>query len=282
MAVQHTPIARKPQLPQHRPDLEHPYRWEFLMSGKQISIDVELKDQQILMESDPQEQQQYLESVHKIKSDPMFIHVNSNPARVTSTPANLGGGSGTTPAPRVTAEGNVGGGLDRQTVPKPLLDFGDDDFADIENRHKKLERTPNSPTSTEASLEEIKERTKIVEDSLIKNTEVKKLPVEDQNEEKIACRNRHHEFEQRTKTHLSAPARRFIKAYKALLTQLDRTRWSDEVEKPFGDDLLDDVQQYYLEVEQAREYCLEPLNEVERLEKQAYMEEKFVMKCTCE
>ena len=60
MAVQHTPIARKPQFPQHRPDLDHPYRWEFLMSGKQISIDVELNDQQILIESVPQEQQQYL------------------------------------------------------------------------------------------------------------------------------------------------------------------------------------------------------------------------------
>ena len=68
MAVQHTPITQKPQLPRHRPDLDHPYRWEFLMSGKQISIDVELKDQQILIESVPQEQQQYLESIHKIKS----------------------------------------------------------------------------------------------------------------------------------------------------------------------------------------------------------------------
>ena len=281
MAVQHTPITQKPQLPRHRPDLDHPYRWEFLMSGKQISIDVELKDQQILIESVPQEQQQYLESIHKIKSDPMFIHVNSNPARVTSTPANLGGDRGTTPAHGVTAEGTTGGGLDRLEV-FDNNNFDNPDWMDEGLGDKKLERNAHSPTPTEASLEEIKERTKITEESLRKNTEVKKLPVEDQNEEKIACRNRHHEFEQRTKTHLSAPARRFIKAYKALLTQLDRTRWSDEVEKPFGDDLLDDVQQYYLEVEQAREYCLEPLNEVERLEKLAYMEEKFLMKCKCE
>ena len=271
MAVQHTPIPRKPQLPRHRTNAAHPYTWEFLRDGEQVFLEVEVKDHQYLIDlNDPQRQQTYLENI-------------SNPTRVTSTPANLGGGSGTTPAHGVTAEGTTGGGLDKYGV-FDKLDKWDDNFADIENRHKKLERTPNSPTPTEASLEEIKERTKRVEESLIKNTEVKKLPVEDQNEEKIACRNRHHEFEQRTKTHLSAPARRFIKACDALMVELDRTLFGDEISKEHGDILLKDVQEQYLEVERVREYCLEPLDYLEREEDKytEYMRKKFVLKCKCE
>ena len=258
MAVQHTPITQKPQLPRHRPDLDHPYRWEFLMSGKQISIDVELKDQQILIESVPQEQQQYLESIHKIKSDPMFIHVNSNPARVTSTPANLGGDRGTTLAHGVTAEGTTGGGRDDLQV----FDNNNwlaDEFADIENRHKKLERNAHSPTPTEVSLELIKERTKTTEESLIKTTEVKKPPV-DAHQEQVDCQNRHHEYVRRTQTHLSAPARKFLDLYRTCEHEFDLKN-AELIPERMAWHLSRQLLEAYTEVEKARKYCLEPLAE---------------------
>ena len=150
---------------------------------------------------------------------------------------------------------------------------------------EELDLSRNSPTTTDQSLEDIRERTNIIEESLPKNTEVKTLPpVKDHDGDKIACRNRHHEFEQRTKTHLASPAKKFIKACNILSVQLDRGQFADEISKQYGDQLLNDVQELYLELENAREYCLEALDETERLEEKytEYMHHKLVMKCTCE
>ena len=151
-----------------------------------------------------------------------------------------------------------------------------------------LNPSRTSPTPTEKSLEEI-ERTKAKEESLIKNTEVKKLQDEaqdagDDSHDGAACRDRHHEFEQRTKTHLAAAAKRFIKSVNTLMVQLDRTKWADEVSMQYGDELLQEVQALYTLLEEAREYCLEPLDQMERLDEKytAYMEQKFELKCTCE
>ena len=109
MAVQHTPIPRKPQLPRHRTDADRPYTWECLMNGEQMFLEVEVEDHQYLIDlHDTQKQQDYLERIFQRRSDPMLL-VNSNPTRITSTPANLGGDRGTTPAHGVTAEGTTGG-----------------------------------------------------------------------------------------------------------------------------------------------------------------------------
>ena len=142
----------------------------------------------------------------------------------------------------------------------------------------------NTPTSTEEDLEEIEERTRLLEESLSKNTDVKKLVEEGGEKDHDACKNRQHEFLQRTKIHLAAPAKRFIKAVNTLMVQLDRTKWADEVSKQYGDELLLEVQALYIPLEEAREYCLEALDDTERLEDKykAYMDQKFELKCTCE
>ena len=146
---------------------------------------------------------------------------------------------------------------------------------------EELNPSRNSPTPTDQSLEDIRERTNIIEESLPKNTEVKELVDEGEHGHE-ACRNRHHEFEARTKTHLAVPAKRYIKAVNTLMVQLDRTKYADEVSKQYGDELLNDVQDLYLKLEEAREYCLEPLNEDERLQYEEYLQIKFELKCTCE
>ena len=144
-----------------------------------------------------------------------------------------------------------------------------------------------SPTPTEESLEEIKNRTK-KEEEANKNTEVKKLAEDDTSDNKdhdrenIACRDRHHEFEQRTKVFLAAPAKKFIKACNNLMYQLDRQQFADEVSRQYGDELLKDVLEHYIKVEEARDYCLEPLDEIERLEYVDYIQSKFEDKCLCE
>ena len=68
------------------------------------------------------------------------------------------------------------------------------------------------------------------------------------------------------------------------MVQLDRTKWADEVSMQYGDELLQEVQALYTLLEEAREYCLEPLDQMERLDEKytAYMEQKFELKCTCE
>ena len=78
-------------------------------------------------------------------------------------------------------------------------------------------------------------------------------------------RDRHHEFEQRTRRLLNADAKSFLQACCTLIVQLDREKFV-EVSKQYGDKLLNDVQVLYQRVELARKYCLEALDQHERLE----------------
>ena len=141
----------------------------------------------------------------------------------------------------------------------------------------------NSPTPTEESLEEIRERTRLMEESLRQKTEVKRPPpVEQQEGENIPCRDRHHEFQLRTQKYLAVPAKRLIKVAHNLLFQLNREKWGDEISQQYGDELLKEVQMLYSQVEDVREYCLEPLTEDEQLQKSPWLEEKFELLCMCE
>ena len=84
--------------------------------------------------------------------------------------------------------------------------------------------------------------------------------------EKIAHKDRHHEFEQRTRRLLNAEAKSFLQACCTLIVQLDREKFVGEVSKQYGDKLLNDVQVLFQRVELARKYCLEALDQQERLE----------------
>ena len=153
-----------------------------------------------------------------------------------------------------------------------------------------------SPASSKGSTDtvaEIANRSKFIETSLRNNPDVKNLFEENNNEckndeqldedgGKISCQDRHHIFEQRTKTHLAAPAKKFVRAVNALKYQLNRANFADEISQQFGDDLLQDVKQKFGKVEEAREYCLEVLEEQERLQYDYYLQNKFEDVCECE
>ena len=98
-----------------------------------------------------------------------------------------------------------------------------------------------------------------------------------QNKEEDACRDRNHEFQQRTIKHLSAPSRKFYEAVRALHFQLDNPNFTDDVSKQYGDGLLRDVEENYKIVEKAREYCLEVLEPEEQLQKHRteYLDKKL-------
>ena len=105
---------------------------------------------------------------------------------------------------------------------------------------------PPSPTATEKSIEDILERNSKLEASL-KTTEVKEPYPNENHDQNKACQDRQHEFELRTKAHLAAIAKKFIKAVNILKFQLDRERFGDdEVSKQYGDELLKDVEDFYL------------------------------------
>ena len=141
---------------------------------------------------------------------------------------------------------------------------------------------PPSPTATEKSIEDILERNSKLEASL-KTTEVNEPYPDENHDQNKACQDRQHEFELRTKTHLAAIAKKFIKAVNALKFQLDRERFGDdEVSKQYGDDLLHNVVDLYKKVEEAREYCEEVLEEDEKLQHAFYMRNKFEDFCECE
>ena len=167
----------------------------------------------------------------------------------------------------------------------------------VNPEHVDHSKTP-SPTPTEESLEEIRERTRMMEESLKKNTEyedhhektqtteslvkeVKQL-VEDHDGENNACRDRQHEFERRTKSRLAPVAKKFINAVNTILFQLNREKFADEISQPYGDELLSDVHTLYIKVQEAREYCEEVLNEEELLSLGDYLQSKFEMVLTCE
>ena len=153
-----------------------------------------------------------------------------------------------------------------------------------------------SPASSKGSTDTvagIANRSKFIEESLKNNPDLKNLFEENNNEckndeqldedgGKISCQDRHHIFEQRTKTHLAAPAKKFVRAVNALKYQLNRANFADEISQQFGDDLLQDVKQKFGKVEEAREYCLEVLEEQERLQYDYYLQNKFEDVCECE
>ena len=171
-----------------------------------------------------------------------------------------------------------------------------------EENPEDLRSNSPSPTPTVKSLDtngtidQIRNRTNIIDGSLRNNSDVKNL-FEDQppevnnneqkNEEqpevvrKLDCKDRHHLFEHRCKTHLSAPGKKFKKAVVALKFQLNRGKFSDEVSIQFGDDLLNDVVENYEKVETAREYCLEVLEEEERVQYEPYLEKRYEELCEC-
>ena len=169
-----------------------------------------------------------------------------------------------------------------------LINFQEANLDQNAGREPQEDIRTNSPTPTDKSLEDIRERTRIMEETLSgrqqeQNTEVKKPPTVEKDEDKNnACRDRQHEFEQRTKTYLAAPAKKFLKAVNTLIVQLNRGKFADEVSKQYGDELLKDVHDLYEVVEEAREYCLEVLNGDERIQKEEYLHIKFEEKCACE
>ena len=118
--------------------------------------------------------------------------------------------------------------------------------ATVKNIHKE-ENTPVNKTTNKADAEK---------PQIDKTAEV----------EKIVHRDRHHEFEQRTRRLLNAEAKSFLQACCTLIVQLDREKFVGEVSKQYGDKLLNDVQVLYQRVELARKYCLEALDQQERLE----------------
>ena len=157
-----------------------------------------------------------------------------------------------------------------------------------------VQPTAPSPTPTDKSIEDIKERTRLMEESMKKenheqppNTnalvkEVKELMDEDADGEALTCRDRQHEFERRTKTLLSPVAKKFIKAVQALLFQLDREKFSDDVSQEYGEALMNGVYALYEKLEEAREHCEEVLNDAERVAHGDYLKTKFEMVLTCE
>ena len=142
----------------------------------------------------------------------------------------------------------------------------------------------NSPTPTDKSVEDIKERTRLLEESIIKEAAKATNKAENdlQKEEGKACRDRQHEFVLRTQTFLATPAKQFVKAVNMLKVQLDQQKGSDEISRQYGDELLKKVHDLYNKVEQAREYCEEVLEEDERLQHEYYMKNKFEDVCECE
>ena len=145
-------------------------------------------------------------------------------------------------------------------------------------------RTP-SPSPTEESLEIIRSRTNKIEETLAdqqnQNAEAKEPNVDPEYAD-VACKNRQHEFEQRTKTHLAAPAKKFIRAVNTLKVQLDQQKFGDEISRQYGDELLNDVHILYAKVEEAREYSEEALNDEERIQHGYYLQNKFEDVCECE
>ena len=146
---------------------------------------------------------------------------------------------------------------------------------------------PPSPTPTDKSFEEFTQRMSRLEESTKQRTVVQEPPPTDQlgddgnaahqNREEDACRDREHQFQQRTIKHLSAPSKKFYEAVRALHFQLDNPNFTDDVSKQYGDGLLRDVEENYKKVEEAREYCLEVLEPEERMQnhRMEYLDKKL-------
>ena len=105
------------------------------------------------------------------------------------------------------------------------------------------------------------------------------------NDDDEACRDRHHRFEQLTKTILAAPAKKFYKAYDNFMMQFSREEFGDTISKEYGDKLLQAVDDAFDVVEEAREKCLEVLTAddlVANPKYEQYMKDMLARRCTCE
>ena len=144
----------------------------------------------------------------------------------------------------------------------------------------------------EAELRAIAERTAEIEETLNKSmtTPFAKTPAESQDhdienwtysaaeeqkiEEKrveIACHNRQHEFEKRTKQYLAAPAKRFVKAYRTCIYHFERNA-DQHISKEYGHQIMAELVQFFQEMEEAREYCMEVLSTEDKLHNPRYEE----------
>ena len=147
------------------------------------------------------------------------------------------------------------------------------------NQPTDKQNPPGSPTPTEQSLEIIKSRN---EESKSETQKEENDADKAQEDNEKACGDRHHLFEQRTKTDLAPIGKKFIKVCSALMLQLDRSKYPDEVSRQFGDDLLNDCRAVYEKLEEVREFCLEPLRKYERTQYSQYLIDKFNLLQTCE
>ena len=153
-----------------------------------------------------------------------------------------------------------------------------------------------SPISVDQEVEDIKERTaKIREDlkdPIQKDEETEQPPMwqdsnDDQNatNDKIACKDRHHRFEQLTKSKLAAPAKKFYRAYNNFMIQLSKEEFGDTISREYGDKLLQAVYDTFDVVEEAREKCLEVLTTDDLAANpkyEQYMRDLLGKRCTCE
>ena len=89
------------------------------------------------------------------------------------------------------------------------------------------------------------------------------------------CEDRNHLFEIRTKKHLSAPARTFYKIIRSCHYHFSKNYMEQPISKKWGKELIENLGKAFKDLEIAREYCLQPLDPDEKLEKQSYIEERF-------
>ena len=161
------------------------------------------------------------------------------------------------------------------------------DTGNLEDIH-----TPASSQSSNDTVAQVTNRTKIIEESLKNNPDVKVFQennkewkdedYDDDHEGDDGCADRHHQFVKRTQTHLAAPAKQFARAVNALKIQLDQPEFTNEMTIQDADALLQKVHDLYEQVEEVRWYCEEALNEDERPNYGYYMRNKFADVLECE
>ena len=248
-----------PQLPYHGPEEGFPYRWYFPIQNRTEFIDVSQQRHDALQRSDnPQRIKMLLEEENNRRLNfekqkgSLLVGSMNTPTRseaggATSTPAH--GGTGTVDSNPLQrgVDGAHGGTGGRENIkPKQLYNSEDEDDAEIttiEERHKRLTATMNKGAVGQRE-----------------GNQNENLLDEEAKQTRIDCANRHHEFELRTKKHLSAPAKRFTQAYRTckyhFVTKADKKISEDLAQQAFQ--LL--IQSYY-EMDEARDYCLRVLSE---------------------
>ena len=277
-------MIRSPQHLAHANKQEGLEVWKFHMGTTPVEIHVNTSVHQQLLNTDASSQQALLEQIHRqlqsattteppqqtfVKS-PIFGHSTPNP--------NGTGGGVQSPTNRLLSPGGAIGGTSSHptlpTLPPQRLDFynhfdtnfdqpkEDDDEAEllaIRERTAELEKTWNELT-----------RTAVVSPKYdLANWTY--TAAEEQKIEDKACRNRQHEFEKRTRQYLAAPAKRFTRAYRTCIFHFARN--ADEyISTEYAHQIMAELIQFYEEVEQSREYCMEVLSQEDKLKNPRYEE----------